>query len=439
MFTASDIAGICEGRVIGFSDAFAESIVTDSRKINSGDLFVALKGENFDGNDFAEKAFSCGAEICLLSRECSVPEGKAAVLVEDTGIALMKIAAHHRKAMGTKILAITGSVGKTTTKEMCACALSEGFFVHKTSGNFNNEIGMPLTLLNLKKEHTAAVIEMGMSNFGEIERLSQTCRPDVALITNIGVSHIENLKSQENILKAKLEILSGLSKGATLILNGDDPFLKTVKADGFKILTYGFSEGCDIRGEIISQNTVSVLGQKITLSVEGEHNLLNALGAMAAAAAFGIEPMKAAAGIEKFKTDERRQSITKSPKGFYVIADYYNASPQSVEAALKTLSLKEGRKIAVLGDMLELGLISEESHKKSGILAAELECDMLLTYGEQSINTYNAAKDKIFSKHFDDKEELSGFLLTEAREGDFILIKGSRGMKMETVYEKIMR
>ena len=182
-----------------------------------------------------------------------------------------------------------------------------------------------------------------------------------------------------------------------------------------------------------------VSGQTVFPAVEGEHNLLNALGAVAAAKAFGIEPAKAAKGIEKFKTDERRQSITKSPKGFYVIADYYNASPQSVEAALKTLSLKEGRKIAVLGDMLELGTISEESHKKSGILAAELGCDMLLTYGEQSKNTHNAAKDKIFSKHFDDKEKLSGFLLTEAREGDFILIKGSRGMKMETVYEKIMR
>lgn len=439
MFKAFEIAQICGGSVIGNGDAVAGCIVTDSRKINKGDLFIALKGENFDGNDFVERAFESGASVSLVSRSTEVFEGKAAVLVDDTGAALMKLAAHHRAAMGTKILAVTGSVGKTTTKEMCACALSSKLCVHKTSGNFNNEIGMPLTLLKLEREHEAAVIEMGMSNFGEIERLSNTCKPDVALITNIGVSHIENLKTQENILKAKLEILSGLKKGGTLILNGDDPFLKTVAADEFNILTYGFSDGCDIKGEILSQSSVRVLGQEINLPIEGEHNLLNACGAMAAAQAFGVTPSIAAKGIENFKTDERRQSITKSPKGFYVISDYYNASPQSVQAALKTLSLKEGRKIAVLGDMLELGEISAESHKKSGILAAEYGVYMLLTYGSESVNTFNAAKDKIFAKHFDDKEKLSDFLLSEAKENDYILIKGSRGMKMETVYEKIMR
>lgn len=439
MFTASTIAAVCGGTVFGNSDARCKKVITDSRAVEKGDLFIAIRGENFDGNAFSDMAFEKGAEICLVSREVSVPEGKAAVLTDDTGKALMLLAAYHREQMGTGILAITGSVGKTTTKEMCACALQSRFSVHKTSGNFNNEIGMPLTLLKLKKEHEAAVIEMGMSNFGEIERLSKTCKPDVALITNIGMSHIENLGSRENILKAKLEILSGLKAGGTLIINGDDQFLKNADLRDVKVITYGFSENCDIKGEILSDNCVLVEGEKITLSIGGEHNLLNACGAMAAAKVFGIEASVAAKGIENFKTDERRQSITKSDKGFYVISDYYNASPQSVEAALSGLSKKEGRKIAVLGDMLELGAYSQESHQKSGELAAEYGVDILLLYGKESYATYLAAKDKISAFHFEEKEKLCEYLEGILEKGDYVLIKGSRGMKMETVYEKIMR
>lgn len=437
MFTASIIAEVCGGELFGFGDAVATKVTTDSRQVDKGDLFIAICGENFDGNNFAAMAFEKGAEICLLSKRAEVPDGRAAVLVEDTGKALMQLAAYHREKMGTKIIAITGSVGKTTTKEMCACAIGSKFVVHKTGGNFNNEIGMPLTLLKLKPEHEAAVIEMGMSNFGEIERLSKACRPDVALITNIGMSHIENLGSRENILKAKLEILSGLKSGGTLIINGDDHLLKTVNFEN--VITYGFSEGCDIKGEVLSDDTVMVEGEKITLSVSGEHNLLNACGAMAAAKAFGIDAATAAGGIENFVTDERRQRETKSDKGFYVISDYYNASPQSVEAALSGLSKKEGRKIAVLGDMLELGAYSEESHRKSATVAAEYGIDLLLLYGKESRYTFDEAKDKIKAFHFDDKDELSAYLLEYLKEGDYVLIKGSRGMKMETVFDKIMR
>ncbi len=439
MFTASIIATVCGGELFGNGEAVCKKVITDSRKVEKGDLFIAIKGENFDGNAFAEMAFSKGAEVCLLSQKTTVPEGKAAVLVADTGKALMQLAAYYREKMGTKILAITGSVGKTTTKEMCACALESKFSVHKTSGNFNNELGMPLTLLKLLKEHDAAVIEMGMSHSGEIERLSAACRPDVALITNIGMSHIENLGSRENILKAKLEILKGLKEGGTLIINGDDELLKTAPLRGVNVLTYGFSDNCDIKGKALSDNSVLVCGEEITLSVSGEHNLLNACGAMAAAKVFGINAATAAKGIENFQTDERRQSITKSEKGFYVISDYYNASPQSVEAALSGLSKKEGRKIAVLGDMLELGEYSKESHRKSAEVAAKFGIDILLLYGNESRETYLAAKDKISAFHFDDKEKLCEYLVSILKENDYVLIKGSRGMKMETVYEKIMR
>jgi len=439
MFTAYQIAEICGGKILGNAEARIKKVNTDSRTIESGDLFVALKGETFNGNQFAEGAFLKGATVCVVSESINPPEGCASVVVEDGGKALLDLASAYRAQMGTKIIAVTGSVGKTTTKEMCACALSGTFSVHKTSGNFNNDIGMPLTLLKLQKEHDAAVIEMGMNHFGEIERLSLCCKPDAALITNIGLSHIENLKTQENILKAKLEILRGLKEGGALILNADDPLLSKVSDERFNIITYGIKNDCDVKGEVISQNEVMVLGNKITLSVEGEHNLLNACAAMAVAKAFGADLSEAAKGISSYKTDERRQSITKSKKGFYVISDYYNASPQSVEVALKTLSAKDGRKIAVLGDMLELGDYSAESHKKSGIVAAELGIDMLFAYGKDSRLTYEAAKDKIEAYHFDDKEELCEVLESKLSEGDWVLIKGSRGMKMETVYEKIMR
>ena len=439
MFTAFQIAKICGGEVFGNADAEIKKVNTDSRTIEEGDLFVALKGETFDGNRFAEGAFNSGASVCIVSEKVMPPEGKASVLCRDGGEALLSLAAEYRRQMGTKIVAVTGSVGKTTTKEMCACALSGTYSVHKTSGNFNNDIGMPLTLLKLKKEHQAAVIEMGMNHFGEIERLSLCCKPDAALITNIGLSHIENLKTQENILKAKLEILTGMEEGSTLILNADDPLLSKVSDEKFNIVTYGIKNECDVKGEVISQSKVKVLGYEITLSVEGEHNLLNACAAMAVAKVFGADLCEAAKGISEYKTDERRQSVTKSEKGFYVISDYYNASPQSVEVALKTLATKEGRKIAVLGDMLELGDYSAESHKQSGIVAAELGIDMLLAYGEASRLTVEAAKDKIEAYHFSDKDELCEVLISKLRENDYVLIKGSRGMKMETVYEKIMR
>lgn len=435
MFSASEIAAVCKGVIIGKADARAQRVSTDSRRITQGDLFFALKGERFDGNMYAEGAFASGAQICVTGRQIEVPEGKAAIAVENTGDALLRLAGHYRSRFDIKMTAVTGSVGKTTTKEMIACALETQLCVLKTKGNLNNEIGLPLTLFELRGTHEAAVVEMGMSSLGEISRLTRAARPDIAVITNIGMSHIGSLKSVENILKAKLEILEGLSADGTVILNGDDPMLARLSDLGFRKVLYGFGENCDVRAVPESEKSARILGQLVTLQTEGKHNLQNACAAMAVAAEYGISPESAAKGISGFTPDGQRQTEVKSPKGFTLICDYYNASPQSVEAALSGLSKKQGRKIAVLGDMLELGEYSRESHEQIGEKAAAYGIDCLLTVGDESVYTHeSAARSGIpHTRHFASKKELSDYLNAFVRRGDYVLIKGSRGMKMEEI------
>ena len=440
MFTGAEVSTLTGGRLIGNGRAEALNISTDTRTITQGDMFVALCGESFDGNSFVPQAFEKGAAICVVSREADVPEGRAAVVVEDTGKALLKLASAYRQRFDVRLVGITGSVGKTTTKEMVACALSESFKTLKTEGNFNNEIGMPKTLFRLNETYETAVVEMGMSHFGELSRLSKAAKPDIAVITNIGMSHIENLGSRENILKAKLEILDGLKEGGTLILNGEDDLLKTVETDKYKIVYYGLGEGYDISGEVLGDNSVRILGETITLSVDGRHNLLNACAAMAVASELGAAPEKAAKGIENYRPDGKRQTTVESPQGVTIICDYYNASPQSVGVALELLAKKDGRKIAVIGDMLELGEFSEESHRNVGITAAQNGIDYLFTYGEKTVAAVEGAAEAGLSNgiHFSDKEKLGEYLVRFLRKGDNVLIKGSRAMKMEDIFEKIM-
>lgn len=439
MYKAETVARVCRGKLIGDGKASARRVVTDSRKIEKNDMFIAISGEKFDGNTFAPSAAEKGAAFMVLSRENALPQGCTGIIVDDTRDALLRIASYHRDECNVKVVGVTGSVGKTTTKDMIACALSAQFKTHKTQGNFNNDIGMPLTLLGIEDDDRAAVIEMGMSSRGEISRLTRAAKPDAAVITNIGMSHIEHLKTRENILAAKLEILEGLQKDGTVILNADDEYLSRVSNLPFKTLFFGLDSECDVRGKVISDNTVEVMGQKITLNVEGRHNLLNACCAMAAAAALGIDAEIAAKGIMTFETDDIRQKAEKSPRGFTVIRDYYNASPQSVEVALRTLGKKDGRKIAVLGDMLELGEFSEQCHKAAGREAAANGTDILFTYGKEMKAAHKEAlAHNVEAVHFEDKNDLSEYLLKVLREGDTVLIKGSHGMKMEDIYEKIM-
>ncbi|MBQ7718598.1 MAG: UDP-N-acetylmuramoyl-tripeptide--D-alanyl-D-alanine ligase [Clostridia bacterium] len=441
MFTGAQVSSITGGRLNGSGTAEAFKINTDTRKISDGDLFIALCGEKFDGNDFILQAFEKGAAICVTNRETDVPEGKAEIIVKDTGKALLELAGNYRDRFDVHLVGVTGSVGKTTTKEMIACALEGGFKTLKTEGNFNNEIGMPHTLFRLDDTYGAAVIEMGMNHFGELSRLSKTAKPDIAVITNIGISHIENLGSRENILKAKLEILDGLKEGGTLILNGEDEFLRTVKSDKYKIVDYGLGDTYDICGEEISDNIVKICGETIKLSVEGRHNLLNACAAMAVATELGLPPAISAKSLENYRPDGIRQTTVVSPQGVTILCDWYNAAPQSVTAALGLLAKKDGRKIAVLGDMLELGHLSEQSHRDVGKAAAQNSIDYLFTYGEKSVAIIEGAAEAglLNAIHFSDKQKLSDYLIKFLKPGDFVLIKGSRGMKMEDVYEQIMR
>ncbi|MBR5218308.1 MAG: UDP-N-acetylmuramoyl-tripeptide--D-alanyl-D-alanine ligase [Clostridia bacterium] len=438
--TAKEICNAVGGKLYGNGEAVLTEISTDSRKVNENCLFIGIKGENFDGSLYGEKALSAGAAAALISCEITPPEGKAVIVADDTRAALLTLAGYVRDKFDIKLVGITGSVGKTTTKEMIYKVMSSGFNTHKTEGNFNNDIGLPLTLLKLSEQHSAAVIEMGMSAAGEISVLTRAAKPTAAVITNIGMSHIEHLKTRENILKAKLEILEGLAQDGVLIINGDDEYLSKVSGTGFRTVRYGFGENCDIKGEITSENTMLCMGEKITIPIEGKHNMYNALAAIAVGREYGISIHDAAQSIADFETDARRQNIVKVGD-ITVICDYYNANPQSMAAALELLCGGEAeRRIAVLGDMLELGDFSKGCHAQIGEKAAQTGVDMVFAYGEMAEELVNAAKKAgiLFAKAYADKKELAKELTATLKKGDKVLIKGSRGMKMEEVYEVIL-
>lgn len=447
----SEIAEITGGQFIcrGKNDT-ASGITTDSRKISEGDLFIPLVGARFDGHDFIMSSLQAGASGSLTSVDVRPVEGKTIIKVEDTLKALSAIAGHYREKFRIPFVGITGSVGKTSTKDMIACVLSRRFCVLKTEGNFNNEIGLPLTIFRLDNTHEAAVVEMGMSGLGEISRLTAVARPEVAVITNIGMSHIEKLGSRQNILKAKMEILEGLNKDGLVILNGDDNLLSGLKGLlSFRTVFYGINEGLDyqafnVRTEGESgtffEITIGASDYKVHVPVPGIHNVHNALAAIAAGIELGIPVNEIVKGIDDFTPGEMRLNIVKR-NGLKIINDAYNASPQSMEAAMSVLSdIKgAGRSVAVLGDMLEMGDWAEKAHFGVGSLAASARLDCLVTVGKQARYIAEGAVksgmpgEKIFS--FECNRDVSQFLNEFLREGDTILIKGSRGMKMEQIVE----
>jgi len=438
---AIEIARAVNGELFGLETAEVKSISTDSRAIEKASLFVAIRGERFDGNQFIDTAFEKGASVVLGNDETTVPEGCAYIKTEDSILALGRLAAWHRQKFNIPVVGITGSVGKTTTKEMIAAVLSTAFNTCKTAGNFNNHIGLPLTVLGLSEKHTAAVIEMGMSAKGEISYLTQIAKPTVAVITNVGLSHIENLGSQENIRDAKLEIAEGLPKGGTLFVNGDDPLLKDVSCEGVQVVRFGFeNQDCEILGTITSEDTFTVDDTAFFVPVAGKHNLYNALAAYSIGKACGICAEKAKAGILSYKPDGIRQSEKEIRPGITVICDYYNASPASMEVALQMLARGEAkRRIAVLGDMLELGEIGERCHREVGEKAASLGTDVVLCVGPLSAYAAESAQKSGVKtvKCFANNQELSSYLSSILKTGDRVLIKGSHGMKMEEIFEKI--
>ncbi len=429
------------------SQNIIKRVSIDSRDVDENTLFFAIKGERFDGHDFvkdvAEKGV--GAVVCHKKVECSAP----VIYVDDTKQALLDFASYYKSTFPDLLLiALTGSVGKTTTKEMVACVMAQKGETLKTEGNFNNEIGMPRTLFRLEETTKNAVIEMGMDGFGQISVLTNCAKPDCAIITNIGVSHIEILGSRDGILQAKLEILEGLKKGSPVFLNGDNDKLSTVKLQDYKVIFFGIdNKNCDVLAEDIkeiglSTEFVAIKGevrQKITIPTVGIHNVYDALTAFAVGLEYGISPKNIAKGLQNYTPSGMRQRI-KEVNGVTFIEDCYNASPDSQKAGLNSLcKIAKGRKIAVLGDMLELGSYSETAHRTVGEYAAECGVDILYAVGEESkYMADSAVKAGLQNVHsFTDKTELTNVLLNELRDGDTILFKASRGMKLEEVFEKI--
>lgn len=431
------------------AQATLADVCTDTRKIQPGSLFVCLRGERFDGHSFASQAAQLGAAALLVDHpvDADVPQ----LVVTDTGKALLQLAGWYRRRFQLPVVGLTGSVGKTTTKEFIALVLGAKYNTLKTQGNLNNEIGVPQMLFRLEDSHMAAVIEMGMNHFGEISRLTRAVAPTVGLITNIGVSHIENLGSRAGILQAKLEILEGMAPDAPLIVNMDNDMLRTVKLGDRPLLTFAIDDqSADFTATDIAEQgstttfTVhhSTFTQPVTIPTVGIHNVYNALAAMAVGYVTGVDPAAAASALANYVPAGMRQNLVQVG-GVQVIEDCYNASPDSMRAALQTLGkLPVHRRYAVLGAMLELGDYAKEAHTQVGKMAAENGIDGVLAYGADAAYIVEAAKQAGLenARLFDTKEALAQSLAQQVQPGDGVLFKGSRGMHLEdvmhTVYER---
>jgi len=415
----------------------------DTRLLQPGQLFLALKGAR-DGHDFIPTAMEKGAAAVL----CTHCDGDyPAIVVPDVRIALGQIAAGLRQRLGMKVVAVTGSVGKSTTKEMIAAVLRKGFRVEKTPANHNNDIGMPMALLAMSENTQVAVLEMGMNHFREIAYLTDIARPDYGVIINIGTMHIEHLGSKEGILKAKMEIIEGMPKDGTLFLNGDDPLLWHQRALLNHPATYFGTENGEshvqatdveeIPGAIRFRVKTKEQEFDAELALEGMHFLPDALAAVSVGLALGVSPEAIRDALENFRNMEGRQEIYQQD-GYTIIKDCYNAGPESMAAALQVLGNRPGRHIAVLGDMLELGVSTQAEHYKVGRIAAE-KADLLLAYGPNSERVLSGAftggMPDTKAKAFEDRQKLIQTLKRLARPGDVILFKGSRGMRMELILQ----
>ena len=428
-------------------DAEVSLVTTDSREVCPGCIFVAFPGERFDGHDFAAKALEAGAFCVVLNHPVEGVPAEKAVLCADSYHAMMVMGANYRSQFHPKVVGVTGSVGKTTTKQMTYAAIAGFGSTIKTEGNQNNELGLPRTMFRIGKETQYAVVEMGMSHAGEIERLSKCARPDAGIITCIGVSHIGNLGSQENICKAKLEICAGLPEGAPLVLNGDDPFLrKAVLPDHVRPVWFSLGdENADVCALSIQQDEKGmsfVLEDHeegtflVKIPAMGRHNVANALAAYCAATRLGLDARRVIAGLADFEQTGMRQKVVHA-RGVDVIEDCYNANPDSMKAALAMFrEYPCKRRFALLGDMLELGDISRAAHEEVGRQAVENKVDYLVTYGEQAkrIAVVAAAKG-LPTLHADTYAQAAETLLNKMQPGDALLVKASRGMALEKVLE----
>lgn len=443
-----EIAQAVDGKLNIDTNETVDNVCIDTRKITKGCLYVAIKGEKFDGHDFIEKAFQLGAKAVISHKE--IKTDKPVVYVKDTRLAFGALSAYYRSLFSVFLVGVTGSVGKTSTKEMIYTVMKNHYSVLKTQGNLNNDIGLPRTLLQLSDEYQGAVIEMGMSNLGEISYLSKLAKPDMAVITNIGVSHLENLKTRENILKAKLEILDGMKKGSKIILNADNDMLLTVKGKIENAVYIGIdnTQDSDIIAKDIKQKgddtlfTIVYGGKEYNAQIPtiGKHNVYNALVAFLVGIEIGMDEEKIIKALLQYENSGMRQQIS-IKNDIKVIADCYNASPDSMVSALSVIKAVEckGRRIAVLGDMLELGKTSDDLHRQVGRLVKDYDIDILYCYGKEAFYIKEGAKEAGVSNviYTDNKDELATLLKRDLVKGDAVIFKASRGMKLEEVIEKV--
>lgn len=438
----SDIALACGTQCA--CDEIASGVVIDNRQVRKGDVFIAIEGENHDGHTFAKSAVEAGACAVICHKDIDVDCPK--IMVEDTGKALVDLAKWYRTLFDIPVVGVTGSVGKTTTKEMIWAVMSQKYNTLKNEGNRNNEIGMPLSVLNLNKSHQAAVFEMGINTIGDIERLTLIATPCVGVISNIGVAHIENVGSRKKLLETKMELVKGMPKGAPLILCKDNDLLRTVKLDDRPIIYYSITEDADYTAEnvrLVGEKTYFDIHypegvQSVELPAIGDHNVQNALAAFAVGRILGVSPELAAQGLCDYVPSGMRQKIVHT-NGITVVEDCYNASTDSMKAAIAALSkLEAKRRILVIGDMLELGEFSYAAHYEVGTAAAKSDADFIFAYGKEAEIYEKAVSDcGKTAKHFTDKSQLAQELLNTLQEGDAILFKASRGLKLEEVIYSI--
>lgn len=444
MIALKTIAGVLQGTLLG-NDVTVTSVDTDSRRVLPGQLFVALPGEKFDGHDFLPQVAAQGAVAALISKpvETDLP----AVLVKDTRLALGQLASWWRQQLALPLIAVTGSNGKTTTKEMIAAIMQVHVggtdLVLATAGNFNNDIGMPLTLLRLRATHRCAVIEMGMNHLGEIDYLTRLARPNVAVINNAGTAHIGELGSRENIAKAKGEIFAGLAADGVAVINADSDFADYWRGlnPARRVLSFGMQQAADVQGEMLdgdSQFKLSFQGEsvEVTLAVPGAHNVMNALAAAASCLAAGVSLTEVAQGLARFAGVKGRLQQKTAACGARLIDDTYNANPDSMKAALDVLSSLGANTVFVMGDMGELGADAEAMHAQIGRYAKDRGIRQFYALG-----TLTKAAAQAFgsqAQHFESLPSLVEALNQAVTAQDIVLVKGSRFMQMERVVQALV-
>lgn len=440
--TLKNIAAACHGVLTGAQgreDREISFVTTDSREAGADCLFAAIAGSRVDGHDYIPGVLEKKGALCVLAER--LPEGcdGPAVTVPSVPAALQELAGFYRRGFDMPVIGITGSVGKTTAKEMLYAVLSQKYRVHKTPGNFNNELGVPLTLFGLREEHTAAVVEMGISDFGEMTRLTRMVRPDHALFTVIGHSHLETLGSRDGVLRAKSELLQCVPETGTVFYNGDDDLLPTLDCGGRRAVTFGLGAGCDLRAENVRTlengfTSCEIVSGARRIAVEipayGGHMVYAALAATAVGMELGLTDPEIARGIGRYEGAGHRSRMVRTGK-ITLIDDCYNANPTSTASAIRSLSSLPGRRVCVLGDMLDMGEQSETLHRDTGRLCAACGIELVLTCGEMA--AFISTEAGSHARHFDSRAELIAALPELIRPGDAVLVKASHSMRFDEV------